>query len=87
VREVKLSFRAQSLDNLAPDDMQENNLTLAVGDSTRRQALVRCISRVSISGTQIFAEGATSVFLLGDEFVRGITQKCGNKGQAVYLLR
>jgi hypothetical protein len=69
MREVKLSFWAQSLDNVAPDDMVENNRTLDAAHVTERQDLVQRISRVSTSGERVFSEGHHSVFLSGNEIV------------------
>jgi hypothetical protein len=69
VTEVRLSFWAQSLDNVAPDDMVENNRTLDATYVKERQNLVQRISRVSTSGQRVFSEGHNSAFLLGNEFL------------------
>ena len=63
-----LSFRAQSLDNLAPDPMMEENGKI-LEDQEHRQELVRYISRVSIDGSQVFSKGDISVFRYGNDFI------------------
>ena len=65
----ELSFRAQSLDNLTPDPMEVNGRRLEAKDQEERQKLVRHISQVSISGTQVFSEGPISAFRRRNEFI------------------
>ena len=66
VRE-KLSFLAQSLDNLSPDPIEVDGHEAK--DQEERQRLVQHISQVSISGTRVFSEDFISAFRRGDEFI------------------
>ena len=66
---LKLSFRAQSLDNLNLDPMEVDGRRLEEKDQQERQRLVQDISRVSTSGRNVFSEGLISAFRWRDEFI------------------
>jgi len=66
---LKLSFRAQSLDNLDLDPMEMDGRRLEAKDQQERRSLVQKISRVSTAGRNVFSEGLTTAFLSDDEFI------------------
>ena len=68
-RYPELSFRAQSLDNLAPDPMEVNGCPLEAKDEEERKRLGQRIAQVSKSGTRVFSEGPISAFRLGNKFI------------------
>ena len=69
MKNLDMSFRAQSLDNQAPDPMELNQRPLAEEDVAERQELARQISEVSLCGSEVFSEESHAAFLLGDKFL------------------
>ena len=74
MKNLILSFYAQSLDHQAPDQMELNQHPLSVEDVAKRQSLARQIDEVSLHGSQVFpeesfSEGSHAAFLLGDKFI------------------
>ena len=69
MKNLTLSFHAQSLDNQAPDQMELNQHPLSAEDVAKRQSLARQIDEVSLHGYQVFPEGSHAAFLLGDKFI------------------
>ena len=64
-----MSFRAQSLDNQAPDPMELNQRPLSEVDVAERQELARQISEISLRGSEVFSEDSHAAFLLDDKFL------------------
>ncbi len=69
MKNLDMSFRAQSLDNQAPDPMELNQRPLAEEDVAERQELARQISEVSLGGSEVFSEEYHTAFLLEDKFL------------------
>ena len=69
MKNLDMSFRAQSLDNQAPDPMELNRHPLTEEDVAERQELARQISEVSLRGAEVFSEEAHAAFLLDDKFL------------------
>ena len=67
--DLKLSFRAQSLDNQSLDPVEINNQRLTEEDVSERQEFAKKISKVSLDGIRVFSEGAHTASLHGDEFL------------------
>ena len=67
--DLDLSFRAQSLDNQSPDPVEINKHLLGKEDLGERQELAQKISKVSLSGTQVFSKGSHTASLHGEEFL------------------
>lgn len=66
---LNLWFRAQSLDNQSPDPVEFNNQRITEEDVGKRQELAQKISKVSLDGTQVFAEGSHAASLHGNKFL------------------
>lgn len=60
---LRLSFLAQSLDNCAPDPMQQEGRLLAPEDHFGRKSLVDRVAHVSVFGTRVFIGGSVSAYL------------------------
>lgn len=69
MKELKLSFIAQRLDNQDPDHMELEGCRLREEDGDERQKLDRQISEVSWDGSQVFSEEHHAAFLLDDKFL------------------
>lgn len=69
MKELKLSFIAQRLDNQDPDEMELEGCRLTEEDVDKRQELDRQISKVSWDGSQVFSEEHHAAFLLDDKFL------------------
>lgn len=64
-----LSFRAQSLDNQAPDPIENNKCLLREDDVAERQDLIQKISEVSLNGVEVFSEDSHTALLHGNKFL------------------
>ena len=69
MKNLILSFRAQSLNNQIPDHAEINKRPLTEEDVDERQKLAQQISNVSLHGTEVWSEDWHSAFLLDDEFL------------------
>ena len=76
MKELKLSFIAQRLDNQDPDHMELEGCELTEEDVDKRQKLDRQVSEVSWDGSQVswdgsqgFSEEHHAAFLLDDKFL------------------
>lgn len=62
-------FWAQSMDNIAPDQIENDGVLLDPANSAARQEIVYRVSQVTIRGKKIAAYPDISIFILGKEFV------------------
>lgn len=69
MKELKLSFIAQRLDNQEPDHMELEGRRLTEEDVDKRQKLDRQISEVSWDGSQVVSKEHHAAFLLDDKFL------------------
>lgn len=67
--DLRLSFRAQSLDNESLDPVEVNNKRLIEEDVGERQEFAKKISKVSLDGIRVFSKGAHAASLHGDKFL------------------
>ena len=69
MKNIRLSFRAQRLDNTGPDHMEVGRHLLSEGSIVERQKFAQDISRISIHDSQVFSDRYHSAFLLNGKFL------------------